>query len=109
MKNLSSSLTNSWGNCKIEDLKLNVDNIENRINVYEDYDEIKKLVDEAMSAGTERDVGHDYLVSLEERLSKSARDSGLRSYLLKSYLIRGKIISFLIGSTIKSTIKILLD
>ena len=40
----------------------------------QDYDEIKKLVDEAMSAGTERDVGHDYLVSLEERLTKSARD-----------------------------------
>ena len=41
----------------------------------QDYDEIKKLVDEAMSAGTERDVGHDYLVSLEERLSKSARET----------------------------------
>ena len=40
----------------------------------QDYDEIKKLVDEAMSAGTERDIGHDYLVSLDERLSKSARD-----------------------------------
>ena len=40
----------------------------------QDYDEIKKKVDEAMSAGTERDVGHDYLVSLDERLSKSARD-----------------------------------
>ena len=40
----------------------------------QDYDEIKKKVDEAMSAGTERDIGHDYLVSLDERLSKSARD-----------------------------------
>jgi len=40
----------------------------------QEYDEIKKLVDDAMSAGTERDIGHDYLVSLEERLSKSARD-----------------------------------
>ena len=40
----------------------------------QDYDEIKKLVDEAMSAGTERNIGHDYLVSLEERLTKSARD-----------------------------------
>ena len=33
----------------------------------QDYDEIKKKVDEAMSAGTERDIGHDYLVSLDER------------------------------------------
>jgi replicative DNA helicase len=28
-----------------------------------------------MRAGTERDIGHDYLVSLDERLSKSARDT----------------------------------
>ena len=38
----------------------------------QDYDEIKKLVDEDV-VGTERDVGHDYLVSLEERLSKSKK------------------------------------
>ena len=41
----------------------------------QDYDEIKKKVDDAMRAGTERDIGHDYLVSLDERLSKSARDT----------------------------------
>ena len=41
----------------------------------QEYDEIKKKVDEAMSAGSERDLGHDYLVSLEERLSKSARET----------------------------------
>ena len=41
----------------------------------QDYDGIKKKVDDAMRAGTERDIGHDYLVSLDERLSKSARDT----------------------------------
>ena len=41
----------------------------------QDYDEIKKLVD-GVDCGTERDVGHDYLVSLEERLSKSAKRCG---------------------------------
>jgi len=41
----------------------------------QDYDEIKKKIDDAMRAGTERDIGHDYLVSLDERLSKSARDT----------------------------------
>ena len=40
----------------------------------QEYDEIKKKVDDAMRAGTERDIGHDYLVSLDERLSKSARE-----------------------------------
>jgi replicative DNA helicase len=39
------------------------------------YDEIKKMVDEAMKAGTERDLGHDYIVGIEERLTKSTRDT----------------------------------
>ena len=39
------------------------------------YDEIKKLVDEAMKAGSERDLGHDYIVGIEERLKKSTRDT----------------------------------
>ena len=37
------------------------------------YDEIKKMVDEAMKAGTERDLGHDYIDGIEERLTKSSR------------------------------------
>ena len=39
------------------------------------YDEIKKMVDEAMKAGSERDLGHDYIVGIEERLTKSTRDT----------------------------------
>ena len=39
------------------------------------YDEIKKLIDEAMKAGSERDLGHDYIVGIEERLQKSTRDT----------------------------------
>ena len=39
------------------------------------YDEIKKMVDEAMKAGIERDLGHDYIVGIEERLTKSTRDT----------------------------------
>ena len=37
------------------------------------YDEIKQLVDGAMKAGSERDLGHDYIEGLEERLESSAR------------------------------------
>ncbi len=38
-----------------------------------DYDAIKVLIDDALKAGTERDVGHEYLVEIEERYSESAR------------------------------------
>ena len=39
------------------------------------YDEIKKLIDNAMKAGSERDVGHVYIEGIEERLTKSTRDT----------------------------------
>ena len=39
------------------------------------YDEIKKLIDEAMKAGSERDLGHDYIISLEDRLTESVRET----------------------------------
>ena len=37
------------------------------------YDEIKVIVDNAMKAGSERDLGHDYIISLEDRLTESVR------------------------------------
>ena len=39
------------------------------------YDQIKKLVDEAMKAGSDRDLGHDYIEGIEERLTKSTRET----------------------------------
>ena len=39
------------------------------------YDEIKNIIDTAMKAGSERDLGHDYIISLEDRLTKSVRDT----------------------------------
>jgi len=38
------------------------------------YEDIKKLIDEAMKAGAERDLGHVYIEGIEERLTKSSRD-----------------------------------
>ena len=38
-----------------------------------DVEEIKLLVDDAMKAGTERNLGHDYLEDFEERYSETAR------------------------------------
>jgi len=39
------------------------------------YDEIKVIIDNAMKAGSERDLGHDYIISLEDRLTGSVRET----------------------------------
>jgi len=58
--------------CKNQTLKSaileSVDLLENQ-----NYDGIKSIIDEAMKAGTTRDLGHDYITSLESRLEESAR------------------------------------
>ena len=40
----------------------------------QNYDGIKKVIDEAMKAGSSRDIGHEYVEGLEERLTESVRD-----------------------------------
>ncbi len=40
-----------------------------------DYDGIKKLIDDAMRSGAERNLGHDYIIGIEERLTKNARET----------------------------------
>jgi len=40
-----------------------------------DYDSIKRIIDDALRAGTDRNLGHEYLIGLEERLNQSARDT----------------------------------
>ena len=58
--------------CKNQTLKgailESVDLLENK-----DYDGIKAIIDEAMKAGSTRDLGQDYIESLELRLEESAR------------------------------------
>jgi len=58
--------------CKNQTLKNaileSVDMLENK-----DYDGIKSTIDNAMKAGTTRDLGHDYIPSLEMRLEESSR------------------------------------
>ena len=39
------------------------------------YDDIKVIIDAAMKAGSERDLGHDYIISLEDRLTESVRET----------------------------------
>ena len=37
------------------------------------YDKIKGVIDNAMTAGVERDIGHEYITGLEERLTQQSR------------------------------------
>jgi len=38
------------------------------------YDEIKGLIDKAMTAGMERDIGHEYITGFDERMNQQARE-----------------------------------
>ena len=40
-----------------------------------DYDMIKRLVDDALNAGTERNIGHEYIEHIEDRYSETARET----------------------------------
>ena len=58
------------GFCKNQVIK---ESIMESVNLLEQkkYDEIKVIIDAAMKAGSERDLGHDYIISLEDRLTDS--------------------------------------
>jgi len=62
------------GFCKNQVIKAS---IMQSVNLLEQkkYDEIKVIIDAAMKAGSERDLGHDYIISLEERLTDSVRNT----------------------------------
>ena len=40
-----------------------------------DFEQIKRLVDDALNAGTERNIGHEYIEHIEERYSETARET----------------------------------
>ena len=40
-----------------------------------DFDKIKSIIDEAMKAGMERDIGHNYQTMIDERYEEMARDT----------------------------------
>ena len=39
-----------------------------------DYDDIRNLIDSALKAGTERDIGHEYIQEVEDRFREEARN-----------------------------------
>ena len=40
-----------------------------------DFEQIKKLVDDALNAGTERNIGHEYIEHIEDRYSETTRET----------------------------------
>ena len=84
------SLKESWRNIEATDLQFvkerTIDFCKNQtlknaiiqsVDLLEskNYDSIKKIIDDALRAGSDRNLGHEYLISLEERLNQSARDT----------------------------------
>ena len=53
------------------------------------YDQIKHVVDEAMKAGMERNLGHEYLVDMDKRMSEMARNCVKTNWPLIDDLLDG--------------------
>ena len=62
-----------------------------------DYEQIKNIVDNAMKAGTERNVGHDYVKDFEERYSEMARSTVETPWEVINDLTQGGIASGELG------------
>lgn len=54
-----------------------------------DYDDIRNLIDKALKAGTERDIGHEYIAELEDRFREEARNTIETPWPLINNLLSG--------------------
>ena len=54
-----------------------------------DYDDIRNLIDRALKAGTERDIGHEYVTELEDRFREEARNTVATPWPLINNLLCG--------------------
>lgn len=53
------------------------------------YDNIKKVIDDAMKAGSERNLGHEYFQDVEKRMSEMARESVKTNWQVIDQLLDG--------------------
>lgn len=67
-----------------------------------DYDSIKHIIDEAMKAGAERNLGHDYIEEVDLRLSEIARSCIHTEWDLLDVLLDGGLASGELGVVISS-------
>jgi len=54
-----------------------------------DYDRIKNIVDNALNAGTERNIGHEYIEHIEDRYSETARETVSTGWAVIDELTQG--------------------
>ena len=54
-----------------------------------DYDDIRNLIDKALKAGTEKDIGHEYMNELEDRYREEARNTVETPWPLINRLLAG--------------------
>ena len=54
-----------------------------------DYEQIKTIVDDAMNAGTERNIGHEYIEHIEDRYSETARTTVSTGWCVIDELTQG--------------------
>ena len=54
-----------------------------------DYDDIRNLIDRALKAGTERDIGHEYVTEFEDRFRQEARNTIATPWPLINKLLCG--------------------
>jgi hypothetical protein len=74
--------------CKNQSLKKAIVNSIDLLNVG-NYDQIKKEVDTALKAGAPRDLGHDYILDLQHRMSEMARNTVKTNWPLIDELLDG--------------------
>jgi len=54
-----------------------------------DYEQIKTIVDDALRAGTERNIGHEYIQHVEDRYSETARETVTTGWEVIDELMQG--------------------
>ena len=59
------------------------------LETHGDFEEIKKLIDDALKAGVEKNIGHEYLTMIEERYSEMVRNTISTPWDVINELIQG--------------------
>lgn len=54
-----------------------------------EFDQIRRVVDEALKAGMERNLGHEYMVDVEKRMSEMCRDTVKTNWPVIDHLLDG--------------------
>jgi hypothetical protein len=54
-----------------------------------EFDQIRRVVDEALKAGMERNLGHEYMIDIDKRMSEMCRDTVKTNWAVIDHLLDG--------------------